>query len=90
MAISDIGKSVTFKSFFALCILRRKIYAAGLDAVRNEPIREDNPLLAAKNCFITPHISWTAVEGRQRLATFAIDNVKAFLNGNPTNVVNGL
>ena len=65
-----------------------KIYAAGLDAVRNEPISEDNPLLRAKNCFITPHISWTAVEGRQRLATFAIDNVKAFLDGKPTNVVN--
>ncbi|MBQ1186168.1 MAG: D-2-hydroxyacid dehydrogenase [Clostridia bacterium] len=65
-----------------------KIYAAGLDAVRNEPISEDNPLLAAKNCFITPHISWTAVEGRQRLATFAIDNVKAFLDGKPTNIVN--
>ena len=65
-----------------------KIYAAGLDTVRNEPIREDNPLLKAKNCFITPHISWTAVEGRQRLATYAIDNVKAFLDGNPKNIVN--
>lgn len=65
-----------------------KIYAAGLDAVRNEPISEDNPLLKAKNCFITPHISWTAVEGRQRLASFAIDNVKAFLDGNPKNIVN--
>ncbi len=65
-----------------------KIYAAGLDAVRNEPISEDNPLLKAKNCYITPHISWTAVEGRQRLASFAIDNVKAFLEGNPKNIVN--
>ncbi len=65
-----------------------KVYAAGLDAVRNEPISEDNPLLSAKNCFITPHISWTAVEGRQRLASFAIDNVKAFLEGNPKNIVN--
>lgn len=65
-----------------------KIYAAGLDAVRNEPISEDNPLLKAKNCYITPHISWTAVEGRQRLASFAIDNVKAFLDGNPKNIVN--
>ncbi len=65
-----------------------KIYAAGLDTVRNEPISADNPLLKAKNCFITPHISWTAVEGRQRLATCAIENVKAFLNGRPANVVN--
>ena len=65
-----------------------KIYAAGLDAVRNEPISEDNPLLSAKNCFITPHISWTAVEGRQRLATYSIENVKAFLQGTPKNIVN--
>ena len=65
-----------------------KVYAAGLDAVRDEPIKADNPLLTAKNCFITPHISWTAVEGRQRLATFAIENVKSFLDGNPKNIVN--
>ncbi len=65
-----------------------KIYAAGLDAVKNEPISMDSPLLKAKNCFITPHISWTAVEGRQRLATFSIDNVRAFLENNPTNIVN--
>lgn len=65
-----------------------KIYGAGLDAVRNEPISEDNPLLSAKNCYITPHISWTAVEGRQRLATYSIENVKAFLEGAPKNIVN--
>ncbi len=65
-----------------------KVYGAGLDTVRNEPISADNPLLSAKNCYITPHISWTAVEGRQRLATYAIENVKAFLDGNPKNIVN--
>ena len=65
-----------------------KVYGAGLDAVRNEPISEDNPLFTAKNCFITPHISWTAVEGRQRLATYSIENVKAFLEGTPKNIVN--
>lgn len=65
-----------------------KVYGAGLDTVRNEPISADNPLLSAKNCYITPHISWTAVEGRQRLATYAIENVKAFLYGNPKNIVN--
>ena len=65
-----------------------KVYAAGLDTVRNEPIAADNPLLKAKNCFITPHISWTAVEGRQRLATYSIDNVRAFLSGKPKNIVN--
>ena len=65
-----------------------KVYGAGLDTVRNEPISADNPLLSAKTCYITPHISWTAVEGRQRLATYAIENVKAFLDGNPKNIVN--
>lgn len=65
-----------------------KVYGAGLDAVRNEPISKDNPLFTAKNCFITPHISWTAVEGRQRLATYSIENVKAFLEGTPKNIVN--
>lgn len=65
-----------------------KVYGAGLDTVKNEPISADNPLLSAKNCYITPHISWTAVEGRQRLATYAIENVKAFLDGNPKNIVN--
>lgn len=66
-----------------------KVYAAGLDAVRNEPISMDNPLLKAKNCYITPHISWAAVECRQRLIDYSLDNLKAFLDGNPTNIVNG-
>ena len=67
-----------------------KIYAAGLDAVREEPIKEDNPLLKAKNCFITPHISWTSVEGRQRLVDFAIENIKCFLENHPKNIVKGV
>lgn len=66
-----------------------KVYAAGLDAVRNEPIEMDNPLLYAQNCYITPHISWAAVECRQRLIDYSLDNLKAYLNGNPTNIVNG-
>jgi len=66
-----------------------KVYAAGLDTVREEPIKLDNPLLGAKNCFITPHISWTAVEGRQRLVDYSTENVKLFLEGKPKNIVNG-
>ncbi len=65
-----------------------KVYAAGLDVVSTEPIKGDNPLLKAKNCIITPHISWAAKEPRQRIMNMAVDNVKAFLDGNPTNVVN--
>jgi len=67
-----------------------KVYAAGLDTVRNEPISMDNPLLTAKNCYITPHISWAAVECRQRLIDYSLDNLKAYLDGNPTNIVNGV
>lgn len=65
-----------------------KVAAAGLDVVSTEPIRADNPLLGAKNCFITPHISWAPKESRARLMKIAIDNVRAFLDGKPINVVN--
>ncbi len=65
-----------------------KVYAAGLDVVSTEPIKEDNPLLKAKNCIITPHISWAAHESRDRLLSIAIDNLKSFLDGKPVNVVN--
>ncbi len=66
-----------------------KVYAAGLDVVSTEPIRGDNPLLQAKNCIITPHMSWGAKESRQRLMDIAVSNLKAFLEGQPQNVVNG-
>lgn len=66
-----------------------KVAAAGLDVVSTEPIRADNPLLGAKNCIITPHISWAPKESRARLMDIAIDNVKAFLEGKCVNVVNG-
>lgn len=65
-----------------------KVYAAGLDVVSTEPIRGNNPLLKAKNCFITPHISWAAQASRQRIMDITVENVKAFLDGSPVNVVN--
>ena len=65
-----------------------KVYAAGLDVVSTEPIRGDNPLLKAKNCLITPHISWAPNESRQRLMGIAVESLRAFLDGNPINVVN--
>ncbi len=65
-----------------------KVYAAGLDVVLTEPIRGDNPLLKAKNCLITPHISWAPKESRQRLMGIAVESLRAFLDGNPINVVN--
>ena len=65
-----------------------KIYAAGLDVVSTEPIRGDNPLLQAKNCIITPHISWAPKESRQRIMDCAVSNLQAYQNGAPVNVVN--
>jgi glycerate dehydrogenase len=65
-----------------------KVYAAGLDVVSTEPIRPDNPLLKAKNCIITPHISWASRESRGRLMDIAVENLKAFIAGKPVNVVN--
>ena len=66
-----------------------KVYAAGLDVVSTEPIRGDNPLLKAKNCFITPHISWAPKEARERIMDCTVKNIEAFLDGKPINVVNG-
>lgn len=65
-----------------------KIAAAGLDVVYTEPIKADNPLLKAKNCIITPHISWAPKESRQRIMNCAVANAKAYIEGNPINVVN--
>ncbi|HQQ40567.1 MAG TPA: D-2-hydroxyacid dehydrogenase, partial [Clostridia bacterium] len=65
-----------------------KVYAAGLDVVSEEPISPNNPLLSAKNCLITPHISWAPKESRARLMNIAVDNLSNWQNGKPTNVVN--
>jgi len=65
-----------------------KVYAAGLDVVSSEPIRGDNPLLKAKNCIITPHISWAPKESRKRLMDIAVNNLAKFVEGTPVNVVN--
>ncbi|MDD4190756.1 MAG: NAD(P)-dependent oxidoreductase, partial [Mangrovibacterium sp.] len=65
-----------------------RLAAAGLDVLSEEPPRGDNPLINAKNCFITPHLAWATAEARQRLIVKAIANVEAYLNGKPQHVVN--
>ena len=65
-----------------------KVAAAGLDVVSTEPIRGDNPLLSAKNCLITPHISWAPKEARERILDCSVENLRRFLAGEPQNVVN--
>ena len=65
-----------------------KVAFAGLDVVSTEPIRGDNPLLKAKNCIITPHMSWGSKGSRQRIMDCTVSNLRSFLNGAPENVVN--
>ncbi|MGB2753552.1 MAG: D-2-hydroxyacid dehydrogenase [Phycisphaerae bacterium] len=65
-----------------------RIAGAGLDVLSTEPPKADNPLLAAKNCFITPHFAWATRAARERLMKTVVANVCAFLSGKPQNVVN--
>jgi glycerate dehydrogenase len=64
-----------------------RIAGAGLDVLSTEPPLENNPLLHAKNCLITPHIGWATYEARSRLMQEVVKNVLAFLEGTPVNVV---
>lgn len=64
-----------------------RIAAAGLDVLEEEPPANGSPLLTARNCYITPHIAWATLAARRRLMDIAINNVKAFLRGEPVNVV---
>lgn len=65
------------------------IAGAALDVVAREPITPDNPLLAARNCLLTPHIAWASLAARRRLMAATVNNVEAFLAGSPVNLVNG-
>ncbi len=64
------------------------IAGAGLDVLSEEPPSKNHPLLTAKNCFITPHIAWSSRDARQRLIECVAENLEAFINGKPQNVVN--
>lgn len=65
-----------------------KVARAGLDVLETEPPAEDDPLIRAPHCIITPHVAWAAQETRARELAIAYDNVHAFLDGHPQNVVN--
>lgn len=65
-----------------------KVAAAACDVASTEPIKNDNPLLSAKNIIITPHIAWAPIESRKRLMDYTIENIKKYIEGNPVNVVN--
>ncbi|MCH2183217.1 MAG: D-2-hydroxyacid dehydrogenase [Mariniblastus sp.] len=69
---------------------RGKIKAALLDVTSTEPIEDGNPLLELENCLITPHIAWASLAARKRLLQVTADNIRAFLEGQPVHVVNGV
>ena len=71
----------------ATALKEHKLLAAGLDVLSSEPPQPDNPLLKLTNCFITPHIAWATREARIRLMKQVIENLKAYINGNPINNV---
>lgn len=66
----------------------KTIAGAALDVLSVEPAEKTNPLLTAKNCYITPHIAWAGFETRSRLMEIFKGNIKAFVDGKPRNVVN--
>ncbi len=65
-----------------------KLRGMAADVVTQEPMRAENPLLHAPNCILTPHMAWAPVECRQRILTCTVESIRAFLAGNPVNVVN--
>jgi glycerate dehydrogenase len=66
-----------------------RIAGAALDVLSVEPPQAENPLLQARNCFITPHNAWMSYEARQRIMEVTVQNIASFLNGHAVHVVNG-
>lgn len=88
MIINNSRGPLVVEEDLAEALNNGKVMGAAVDVVSTEPIKGDNPLLKAKNCIITPHISWAPKESRKRLMDIAVDNLEKFLEGNPVNVVN--
>lgn len=87
--INTARGAVTNESDVAEALKNGKLAGYGTDVLSTEPPSPDNPLLNVPNCLITPHIAWAAYETRLRLMGILEENIKAFLNGAPVNVVNG-
>lgn len=88
MLINTARGALVDEAALADALNRGKLRGAALDVVSQEPIDGENPLLSCKNCIITPHIAWAPLESRQRLLDTVVENIRAFLNGKPQNVVN--
>ncbi|MFV0291392.1 MAG: D-2-hydroxyacid dehydrogenase [Mangrovibacterium sp.] len=87
--ISNTGRGPLVNDVDVADALNTGIIAAYCtDVLSQEPPQANNPLLSAKNCYITPHVAWASVEARTRLRAIALNNVKSFIEGEPVNVVN--
>jgi glycerate dehydrogenase len=75
------------ESALARALTKGRLAGAGLDVLSREPPPEDHPLVTAPRCIITPHVGWGTTAARQRLMHEAVENVRAFLRGEPRNVV---
>ncbi len=71
----------------AVALREERLAGAGLDVLSAEPPAVDNPLLTAPRCVITPHVAWASVEARRRLLDIVVNNLRAYLQGRPTNMV---
>lgn len=88
MIINDSRGPLIHEKDLADALQSGKVAGAAVDVVSTEPIKSDNPLLKAHNIIITPHMAWGTKESRLRLMNIALDNLRAFMNGNPINIVN--
>ena len=88
MLINTARGALVDEAALAEALNSGKLRGAALDVVTQEPINGKNPLLSCKNCIITPHIAWAPLESRQRLLSTVVENIRAFLEGTPQNVVN--
>ncbi len=73
----------------AQALQQKKIAGAALDVLSTEPPQETNPLICLSNCIITPHNAWMSVEARGRIMQTTVENIQAFINGSPQNIVSG-
>ena len=87
LIINTFRGDLVVEKDLAEALISGKVAGAAADVVSTEPIKGDNPLLKAPNMIITPHMAWGAKESRGRLMNQAVENLKAFLSGNPVNTV---
>lgn len=87
MLINTARGGLVDEAALAEALNEGRLAGAGVDVLSTEPPAADNPLLTAKNCFITPHLAWATMESRKRCLDVVIENLRAFLAGKPRNVV---